>query len=700
MMALAELGSNVPNPEYGGASRVEDFLAKRVQAKKNAKLAFWVKQQYEVCNRQRQKQERQWYLNLAFLKGHHYVDWIKTASSSSGFKLWTPPAPPWRVRLVINKIRPAIRKEIAKLTSNKPNWTVVPNSTEDVDIIAAQVAEKIFTYLYDENRIQNKLKKTVFWSSSCGTGYIKAYWDKDKICGYGENEYQGEIVYEHLDPFHVFVPDLMLEEIEDQPYVIHAQTRSMQWVKSKFPHINVQPDVQAASGIIEDAYLNLSNAKNNDNSQVLILEMWIKPQRLPEHPNGAYILMVGDQIAQYIDEYPYDHKMYPFAKIDHIPSGQYYSTSVIEDLIPISREINRTRSQIVENKNMMGKLQFFYPSGSIDVRKVTNEPGQGIPFNPGLGPPIPAQPPNLPSYIIQHLDMLNGDFDDLSAQHEVSRGNAPGSVVAATAIGALQEQDDSQLSTTIDSIEDGIKKLGQLSLGYVEQFWDTERLVKVTSVDSFFDVQVYKGSAIRGNKDVRVEAGSALSVSKAAKQAFIMDLMNNQHIPPQAGLEVLEFPGVEKLYENMQIDIRQASRENLKMAAGEGQQQPKVDPMTGQPVPMVGPDGQPVIEMDPMTGQPTIVPEMETVFPPNQWDNHELHIEIHNKFRKGQQYEILPDEIKAIFELHVTLHQEAIMLAQMQMAPALPPGEEGGQEVSQDQANQYNDPNQPTLPGT
>lgn len=689
----------------GQQSRVLDFL-KGKQANKDKQTVGWVKEQYKRCKAQRLKKERQWYMNLSFLMGQQYVDWIKTSTSASGFKLYVPPAPRWRVRLTINKIRPIIRKEIAKLTSSKPNWTVVPNTSEDQDVIAARAAEQIFTSIYDEKKIQNKLKKAVFWSSSCGVGFIKSVWDPSAICGYGDYEYQGDIDYLVVDPFHIFVPDLLEEELENQTYIIHAQTRSVEWVNSHFPNLKVQPDVKAVSSIMDEAYLNLTAAKNNEPDQVLLLEMWIKPNRIPQFKDGAYILVAGDQLAQIsmvpqieqnpetgepIEigppkiEYPYNHKKYPFVKIDHIPTGQFYPASVIDDLIGPQRELNRSRSQIVENKNLMGKISYLSPKGSIDPTRVTSEPGQVIEYNPGLGEPKAQQPPEIPSYVIQHLEMLNQDFDDLSAQHEVSRGNAPGSVVAATAISALQEQDDSQLSTTIDSIEMGMEKLGFLTLSYVEQYWDEERLVKTVGTNAYYDVQSLKNSSVAGNKDVRVEAGSALSVSKSARQAFITDLMNNQHIPSMAGLEVLNFPGIEKLYETLETDRRQAGRENIRMSQGD--LQPVLDE-TGQPMPDPN-------SVDPMTGQPT-QPMMG--FPVNTFDNHEMHIEVHNMFRKTQQFEILPPELQAAFEDHVTQHQMMLQMALMQQAPVEP--EAGGQEQSQQQAEQYSqNPMQQVLPG-
>jgi hypothetical protein len=145
-------------------------------------------------------------------------------------------------------------------------------------------------------------------------------------------------------------------------------------------------------------------------------------------------------------------------KLEHIESGKFYGTSIIEDLLPVQKEYNRTRSQIIENKNRMAKIQLMAPRGSIEVQKVTSEPGQVILYTPGYAPPQPIPLQNLPAYVLQEVQQLQQDMDDISGQHEVSRGQNPAQVTAATALSYLQEQDDTKLSGTIESLESAVEK--------------------------------------------------------------------------------------------------------------------------------------------------------------------------------------------------------------------------------------------------
>lgn len=623
---------------------------KILSKEEQAALADWIREEFKRCKTARSSVERQWQINMAFYYGRQNVSWIPTATSATGYALQVPKAPPWRVRLIVNKIRPIIRTEVAKMVAQKPRFTVVPASTEDQDTIAARVSEQVFDSVYETQKVKRVLRRMAWWASVTGTGYIKCYWDSEKPDN--DSKQRGNFCIEPVTPFHVFVPDLREEELENQPFLIHASTKSMDYVHRTYgKKINgrtIEPNAKAADDILEDSFLNLVGAQHRKSDQVLCLEVWIKPGGHKKFPKGGLVTLLGDEIVQVIDEFPYEHGEYPFAKTDHIPSGKFYGSSIVEDLIPLQREYNRTRSQIIEAKNRMAKPQLIAPKGSVDPNKITTEPGQVILYTPGFNPPQPLQMQALPAYVSEELARAQQDMDDIAGQHEISRGKNPSQVTAATALSFLQEQDDTKLSSTIESIEQAVEKVGRLVLGYVKQFWDTPRLVKVVGSDSQFEAKKYKGEDLGGNLDVRVEAGSALPQSKAAKQAFLMDLMKLGLIPPEKGLEMLGLGGIEKVYEEVLIDTRQAQRENQRMSEGEQ-------------------------------------------IPCNTWDNHELHVQVHDKFRKSQQFEALDDNVKAIFEAHVQTHQQVL-------ADQAPPTDEQGNPVQDPGAPQESPVGNPAAP--
>jgi len=678
-----------------------DLSASRAAREQYGQIVAWTKEQFTAIKNARIPTERQWYLNLAMYAGKQNVVPLNMNNSGTVVttRFWVPPAPYWRVRPVINRIRPTIRTELAQLTNAKPNATIVPASAEDRDMYAAMAGEQIWNNFYTDKKLKKSFRTTMWWTLLCGTGFMKAYWDHTAgdvkpievpigpealPVGQIGSMPEGDVNFTHVTPFHIFCPDFLEEEIENQPFLIHATTRSPEYIKMHFQNAVdgtlVDPTGTGdAKEIMEESFLNLIGTQSLDKqNSVVVLETWIKPGAIPMFPEGAFLTMVGDQIVQGFQGWPYKHGKFPFAKFDHIPAGKFYSTSVIEDLIPLQKEFNRTRGQIIEAKNRMAKLQMMAPRGAVDASKWTTEPGQLVEYTPGFDPPQPIPVQSLPAYVIQELDRILLDWEDISGQHEVTKGQTPPGVTAATAISYLQERDESKLSPTFDSMEEGIEKIAQMSLSYVNQFWTTERMIRVTGPEGSFDSLALKGSDLDNNLDIRIEAGSALPVSKAAKQALIMDLMKMGFIEPNKGLEVMDMGGINKLYEQVQVDQRQAQRENLRMSKVDMGMLEQYNQQNAQ-----------MMAEDPAAFDGAMPP---LIVPVNTWDNHQLHVQHHNNYRKSQAFEVLSPEVKALFEAHVTAHIMALGIESETMEPrtaaGLPPDpmmEESGEESEQGQ---------------
>lgn len=615
------------NEEKYPESRQEaDKLLKKVMSGKAQKdLIERFEGYYTKSRNSRLKFERQWYTNIAFYFGKQWIQWVGNPHSHNA-QLRVPKAPPWRVRLVSNQIKPIIRGELAKLTSEQPQPFIIPASTQEQDRIAAKAAEEVIEHELREIEFNKIRRRATFWQLLCGTSFIKDWYDPFSITPSGQ---LGSNKTEAVTAFHLFVPDLQEEDLENQPYVIHAMNKSMDWLRMKYGKLAETVSQETSkSGNSSDSTgiqskflsaLGINNTSPKDS--ILVKEIWIKPGMHSLFPNGLLFTWAGDTVLNLVEEWPLPYYEYPFTKLDHIPSGRFYAESVIPDLIPLQKEYNRTRSQIIESKNRMSKPQLTAAQGSVQVNKITSAPGLVVEYKPGFPPPEPIPLQEIPSYVIHELERIKDDMYDICSQHEVSRGSTPPNVEAATAISYLQEADNSRFGASVSSIEEAVEKIGRHILANAVFYWDMPRKIKVLNTDGVYESQILTSADIRGNTDLHVVPGSASPRSKAAKQAFIMELLDRQVAPPARLLRYLDMAEVGKLYEEIQVDARQADRENLKMA-----------------------EGQPVA--------------------PNDYDNHEIHIEQHNTFRKKQEFEMLPDQVKQIFQQHVQMHQQVLQFQQ------------------------------------
>lgn len=654
-------------------NQLSDKMQEKVDQLTDRRLAAWAKDSYQKCKADREGIAQQWYINLAMYKGDQYVEAIR------GVLIKVPPMP-GKVRMVINKIRPAMRTQVSRMTSQKPSASVVPASAEDEDLLAAEAGESLWEHQSETEEYQKHLINACWWASNTGVGYIKTGWDKeylDKDADNG-NGAKGKIEYTSPTPFHIHVPNLLERDIEDQPYVLHTFTMTVEEAKARFPDKisdDKKPTVVGTNEIMESRYLNLRGADNNAQpDSCLVIEAWVKPYATPLLPNGGLIIVVDDILVfKSTDGLPYSHGQFPFAKIDEVLSGGYYSTSVIEDLIPLQKEYNRNRSQQVEARNATARPGYFAQEGSVDVSKWRAVAGQVIPVKPGFQFPQPMQAPQLPAHVTQEIATIQADFEDISGQHQVSKGTAPSGVTAATAISFLQEQDQSFMAPTYTSIELATQKVAKHTLMLAVQYWDEPRLVKATGQDQAMSVRYLGRADIKNGTDIRIEGGSSLPVSKAARTALFMDLISKGLIPADKGLELLNLPNMRSYYAIIKVDENHATRENIKLRT--------VDPaLVEQARAQVEEQKQMMLEQvsaeygmeisEEMARQDPIVAQQldeldQPMLPVNDFDNDEIHIFVHERFMKSQAYEMLPPILQEEFKKHVDAHKAKLQMKQL-----------------------------------
>jgi hypothetical protein len=137
-------------------------------------------------------------------------------------------------------------------------------------------------------------------------------------------------------------------------------------------------------------------------------------------------------------------------------------------------------------------------------------------------------------------------------------------------------------------------------------------------------------------------------------------------ISPQDGLRILDMGMLKQYYNLLKLDENQSQRENLMMkrlteeVVEQFQVQWEQGAQNGDPDKVV--PGQTDAE-----GQP-IALAVPAVVPVHDYDNHAVHIEVHNRFRKSQSFEILPDIVKAEFQKHISMHEAALQQKMMEQA--------------------------------
>ena len=647
----------------------------------------------EELQRQRNLLERQWKLNLAFYKGKQYVFYNRRSRRIESLPTDEGDKPRYRVRLVANQIAPHAHSLLARITKTKPTFFATPGTSSYEASKAAEIAEAMLDFWWDHFSLSAKREEAMLWAIICGNGYWKISWD-DKVGDsvklmvdpdgkpivnplmehffrqrltemqldpnmFDREVFEGDIRVDVVSPFDVFLDD-SAQVFEDCKYAIcshpmsPAEIESRYGVKLKANAVNRYPD-ETLPGVF-GGY----ETKTKENVRIIYSGYFLP---CPEWPNGRYVVFTKNpSIVLYESEWPFPFKQLPLVKFPgvRIP-GQLYDTSVVEQAIPLQKELNRTLSQMIEYKNLTLKPQMIAPIGSLRQR-ITDEPGAIFEYNPVAGKvPEPMPLPGLPGYVFDHLQDLGQRLKDIFGLNEIMQGDVPPNVEAGVAIDLLQEAATDRLAPQILMLEKSLERAGNLMLTMAQKYYQEPRILMLAGAGSRPKVQRFETADILAGVQVKVETGSGLPRTRAGRQARVMQMLQMGLISPAKAYKYLDMADFRTLQQQYQADEEQAMREHDALIDGRplnemAAKQAQEALMAALANPQVNPDTGDVEALDPKLMQETI----DAPLRPLPYENYASHLETHAFYMKSPEFETLPTEVRDRFYKHYEFTQAAL----------------------------------------
>lgn len=596
------------------------------------------------------------YINLSYYLGKQWIHWDATNK-----RVYEASPTPGKCQFTANRIQKIVRTELAKITKNKPIMTCVPASNAEDDVRASDVGDKILEYLEYKHEMHQKVdKKVLMWGLTTEAGYVHPYWNVGKGEGVqdpetGQKVMTGDEAVDVLSPFEVMLdPDA--KTWDDLAWFIKPKVRKVKYIEDTYGK-KVAPDSEVIeNGMarqMESLYAKYGQKpEKKSKDMVTIYECWEAPSK--EYANGRRWAVAGDQLLYSIEDIGFGSEddterilpLFPFINIE-VP-GRIQGQAIVEVLIPIQREYNRSRSQIIDNADLMADPIWLIQDGAVeDEDDIPTGAGGILNYNNGFNIPQRDQPPSLSADVYRNLESLQEEFYFISGQQEVSHGSAPTGVTSGVAIGYLQEQDNTVIAPTISNFISCKQGYMGYLLKMVKFKYDYPRQIRIVGENNEVNLMEFRGSDLRST-DVRIQEGTMYQDSKPAKQQWILNMIQAGVLNPQTDrgmiIRMLDIGLVDEMYDESQIDVDQARKEHV---LWEKQ------------------DFDNVIVRD--------------------FFNHEAHIVEHNRFRKGDVYDDMgPLEQQRIDE-HVLEHQVYVQKAQaeaMQQAMMMQGGMGNGQPMS------------------
>lgn len=658
-----------------------------------------IDQVYRVAPFYMQRSAYSWLQNIHFLLGDQHIYYNQI---SRQFELLpTTRHNDFVPRPITNLIQPLVSTLVSVFTRTKPTADVTPNSPNEKDISAARLASKIQDVKWEDDNMQEKLSEAVYWALLCGTVYRKDYWDTSygKVVRIpitepitrewlGPNGQIQEIteekpVYDEtgspmfneiplgdnavdiIDPFRIIVDPNASDE-GSMNWIMETSIQKLFWIRENFDKTgngftgkaNDVKEESNVSTLVElrqrlktisvkgsgTYYGSSTGYETAIKDSAVIKELYIRPTKL--HPKGQMIVSAGSLIlywgdSPYYDGGPDSWHPYTMFKYEVLP-GRFLGKSLVEDLVEPQRRINAIDSLIILNRKTMVAPQRLIPHGcGVPEGYWNGAPGLQIQYRPvganGAKPELVQGLP-LPAQVYQEREVTKNELTQIARTNEVLQGVRPPGVTTYGGLQLLLEQSYSTLAPTQHRYEKFIEKGETKKLKLIAQRYREPRPEFVNKLRAMnkdiSDVEIvnFIGSDLRGNVSVRIEAGSSVPRSNAAKQQQLTELANtgilgNLIADPVNKQKFLEKVGVHGFDSTFETDVKRAQWENEMLDNGN-------------------------------FASIMIL----------QFENHQIHIELHQNRMKEPSFMTLPDDLKAAYLQHVQEHANILQQQQLQAA--------------------------------
>lgn len=627
-------------------------------------IISFVNKEFERRQTERIPWALQWELNNAFLVGNQYADINPTSQSIQEIpKLYW-----WQIREVYNHIASIIETRQSKLNVINPSLLVRPATTERADISTSRICTAVVKGTYNKVEMKSLISEATSWSEQCGTVFYKNIWNPNqgRLIGEldGQKVYEGDITVNVVPPYEIFPDSPFSQDVDFCRSMIHAKAYHIDEIEEIWGkrvqgrEIDVFSLSQSKIGLGGLGYTasvqKVTNTKKK-NCEVVI-EYYEKPTK--KFPNGRLIIVAGKELLFYGD-LPYligedETRGFPFVRqVCILRPGMFWGASVIERLIPVQRAYNSVKNRKHEYLNRVAIGVMTAEDGTVDTEDLEAEglsPGKLILHSRGSQRPQMMENASLPPDFRDEEQKLLNEFIHISGVSELAReSGVPTGTGSGIALSILKEQDDNRLALVAAQIRDAVIRAGKHWLRLYKQYAQGIRMLRYVGKENDVMVMDWQASDITST-DISIESENELSSSPAQRKQMVYDLLNaGLFNDPNTGkidarmrakiLQMLELGNWEQATDLADLHIAKAVRENMFMQKG----------------------------------------ELRDVA---AYDDHEIHIAEHNKFRLSAEFEQIAVTDNAMLpvamDYHVQQHEVALSIKIQQAALQMMAAQENG----------------------
>ncbi len=574
------------------------------------------------------KERRDYWLNGSYYLGQQWIWWDSTRNLIQDLDYRTEAEKDSRI--TVDKYGPRVGSLVARMIRGELTFELQPQGTDDASMRRQRLQEQLLIGEQHQRDWEQTREMAMLQTLFGGAAAVCVEWDPDM----GEDFYvdmeTGVAIPDggvRLTPLGIneFTLEPGTQDPADARWWIRATSLPPQQVKERY-NLDWTPTPDAEAMMTSRARSILMRRPGNQPPKTTMVYVYYERPTL--NTPGCIVHVVNSKVVLQEDVWPYPFKHLNLAlfRQKKIPN-----TWVGHTLLTPARDIqyayNRARSTILEHMRKAANARLMIPAGSIDdADVVTTDPGDTLEYNAELGEPHWQTAPDVPRWISNEAAALEMELDDIFHTHSVSRGQAPGDRNSGLALSLLAEKDDTPLGPMARDQAKGWGMVAQMTLMLYRMNAEMTNMKRKTTVINEYGQPLdisWGAQDIDEKPKVVVPLDATSPRSKLATQSVLTALADRfpqafQNIDPLALAKMLDLPDPKGYLTQVDPDASKAQWENGLLMQG---------------VPVV----------------------------PEDFDLHDVHINVHNRERKSPAYELADPAVKEIIDLHVMAHQRMLM---------------------------------------
>ena len=555
--------------------------------------------------------ERSWFVNQAYYYGAQNLQ--MGGAPGQGIALRQPRVGT-RVRetFTANYTLVKVVKAIARLVALVPEFDAPPRSASFEDMLASDLAGRIFEYLKDATGFDSALRRVMWWAAVCGSGFLKVYFDKDageheriwkdsagnpvieavknadlqralEDAGQFKDVFRGEVRQKVFSPFHL-KPDPIARGggLDEAAYVILEYFTSPEGLSDMFGGSVASWATEGASTtrMWEDNIAFMSSPEGlafgrsavGTKNLCRYREFWERP--LPRNDmKGRFIIQAGGKVVENGDN-PYAGSRIglPFVKYDWFPAeGRFWGVSLVEQIRRPQKAYNQARSHAIDFVKTYGWPFVMIPKGSA-VKQVSLQAFPGVTLEytaqAGMQPTI-GQSPRISEAIPLTSAAAKNEMDEISAQAAPAKEGYPSQIRSGSAISMVQQDNNAILTPISHAMFESIARTGEMMLALVDSYYGSGRTIALLNDASEFEVMTFRSADLRHHHKLRVRGKPGMIESPEAYRQTLLDAVSIKALDPQTNARdrALFFRGMQMKTDLELLDLEtvQVSRERTKI---------------------------------------------------------------------------------------------------------------------------------------